>query len=340
MKTIVLVGGGTAGHVIPNLALIPYLKDFRVVYLGNKNSMEEKLCRDNLVRFIAINSVKFSRTNMISNVKIPFLLPKYVNECKELLKKLNPSIVFSKGGFVSLPVTLACKKLGIPYLIHESDATLGLANKIVAKDAKLVLTNFEKTYTKNNAKCVGIPLRDSIFSNISTKNILNSLHLLDRKTILVVGGSLGAKAINDFIYDNIDDIVSNYNLIHLTGKGKAKNIIKTGYLPIEFTNDIGSLYKCADVVISRAGATAIAEIIALNKKAILIPLSKKASRGDQLKNATLVASNTIKVIPEDSLNKDSFFDTLTPLLALKANDQTQFNNPSKEIADIIYKLTK
>lgn len=339
MKTIILCGGGTAGHVMPNVALLPYLKKFKVVYLGCKGAIEEELCKQNGIEFHPIEVVKFSRTNLLKNVKIPISLPICVKKCEKLLRSLNPSVVFSKGGYASLPVTISAKRLGIPYVIHESDLSMGVANKLVRKDASIVMTNFESTYTAKNAITTGTPLRDNLFTPLHRTKILESLNLPDKKTILVTGGSMGAKSLNDFIISCLDQLTKNYNVIHLTGKGKGSNVVKEGYLPIEFTQNIGQLYKCADVVVSRAGATAISEIRALGKKAILIPLSKKASRGDQIKNAKYVECDTIKVFEEDCLDKIRFLKTVDELMRKPAKTAIKSGISNQEIANILYNIS-
>lgn len=339
MKTIVLCGGGTAGHVIPNIALVPYLSKFRVIYLGCKGGIEESLCKQNGIEFYPIDVVKFSRTNLLQNLKIPVSLPKCVKKCEKLLKSLSPNVVFSKGGYASLPVTISAKRLSIPYVIHESDFTMGVANKLVKKGAKLVMTNFKPTYNGKNGICTGIPLRDNLFSPLSQAYLLQSFSLPNRKTLLVIGGSMGAKVINHFILSCLEELTEKYNVIHLTGKGKGSNLTKYGYLPIEFSQDMGKLYKCADVVVSRAGATAISEIRALGKKAVLIPLSKKASRGDQIKNAYHVQSDTIRVLEEENLTKSEFIKTIDKLIKTPSTTVVNSGISNTEIADLLYKIS-
>ena len=339
MKTIILCGGGTAGHIMPNIALVPALSRFKVVYLGVKNSMEEEICKQNNVEFVPIEAVKFSRTDLFKNLSIPFLLPKCINNCKNVLERLSPNVVFSKGGFASLPVTLASKRLNIPYVIHESDYTMGLANKLVAKSAKVVMTNFKSAYNGKNAMQVGIPLRATLFSPKTSSSILESLSLPLRPTLLATGGSAGASKINDLIFQNLDKLTQKYNVIHLTGKGKGKDIKKHGYLSLEFAQNMGELYKCSDVVVSRAGATAIAEIKALGKRAILIPLSKKASRGDQIKNAHAVKSDHIVVIEEENLTNKLLLSTIEDLLKKDINTGEKSGLSVYEIADVLYKIS-
>ncbi|MBQ2714505.1 MAG: UDP-N-acetylglucosamine--N-acetylmuramyl-(pentapeptide) pyrophosphoryl-undecaprenol N-acetylglucosamine transferase [Clostridia bacterium] len=342
MKTIILCGGGTAGHIIPNLALYHELKDYfsNVIYLGEKNSMEEKMARDAGIEFLPINSVKFDRTNYLKNFSVICKLKKYVNECCSILKSTCADVVFSKGGYVSLPVTLSAKKLNIPYCIHESDLTMGLANKIVANKASVVFTNFEKTYHGKKHRPIGIPMRRDLFCNISQKDLLREYSLPNRKTILITGGSLGAQKINDVISLVYRDLTKKYNVIHLTGKGKSTKNCAHGYKQLEFSKEMGKLYKMADLTISRAGATTIAELCALNKKAILIPLSKSASRGDQIKNAIEVSnSQNFEVIFEENLTPQSLLNAVDKMMDKEITRRIEYKNPSLEIAEVLYELT-
>ena len=340
-KTIVLCGGGTAGHIIPNIALVPELKKYfsRIVYFGEKNSLEYELATQAGLEFVQINSIRFNRENVWKNLKIPFVLSRYVLECKKILKMLSPSVIFSKGGYVSLPVILAGKKLDIPYCIHESDATIGLANKVVAKDANFVFTNFPNTYSGKNTVVTGIPMRNNLFSTKSSAEILNSLHLSNRKTILIVGGSLGSQKINETVIKILPDLLKTYNVIHLTGKGKKQSYSSPGYVQFEFFDSIGELYKVSNVVISRAGATTISELKALGKKAILIPLSKNASRGDQIKNAErMLGSPSFVVLDEDTLSSLSLKKAIDGLILTPELKIKSFQNPSIIISQILSKI--
>lgn len=336
-KSIVLCGGGTAGHIIPNIALLPELKKYfsKITYLGEADSMEEEIAKQNKLDFIPIKCIKFNRENLAKNLKIPFVLSSYVNDCKKVLKTLSPNVVFSKGGYVSLPVVLASKKLNIPYCIHESDSSIGLANKIVAKNAKFVFTNFKNTYFAPNVLNVGIPLREDLFYTRSRESILSELGLENRKTILVTGGSSGAQNINEVVYSLVPSITKKYNLIHLTGKNKSQNVSAKGYVQLEFSNDMGKLYKASDIVVSRAGATTIAELNALNKKAILIPLQKNASRGDQIKNAKQMIGSPMYEIIEGDITADKLKSAINALILTPNIKEKQQENPSIIISKIL-----
>ncbi len=316
MKTIVLTGGGSGGHIIPNIALIPYLKKHfdKIYYVGEAGGMEEKIAKSNNIPFYPIKAIKLDRVKLMRNFKIPFVLPKYISEAVELLEKLNADVVFSKGGYVSLPITYACKKLNIPYIVHESDKSLGVANKLAAKAAKKVITSDSRCNKDNKYITLGTPIRDEILqgnaSKIVTKFNLDS----KRPTILVVGGSLGAKAINDCVVSCLGTLTKNYNIIHLTGKGKLPDVKTSNYYPVEYVDNIGDYYALATLVIARAGAGVITELQAIGIRSILIPLPESASRGDQLENAK--KSNFTVIRQED----------LTPeLLCEKIN--TTFSEP-------------
>lgn len=334
MKKIVLCGGGTAGHILPCLALIPELKKRfdEIYYFGSKDGMEYELVQKENIPFFHVDSIKFSRTNLLSNIKIPFILPKCIKKCEKLLSQLKPDVIFSKGGYVSLPVTESARKLSIPYVIHESDATLGLANKVASRGAKLILTNFPNTH--KGEIVVGIPLRNNLYCNKDKSVLLNSYGLENKKTILVLGGSLGSKTINDNLYKILDLLIKQYNVIHITGKNNPSIIKIKNYLPITFTSDIGKLYLVADIVVSRSGATCIAELQSLGKKVILIPLSKKASRGDQLINAKIITdiNQNFSMILENELTPQILYNQI---LSVDKKELIKYENNNKSNAEIV-----
>ncbi|MGN1222944.1 MAG: undecaprenyldiphospho-muramoylpentapeptide beta-N-acetylglucosaminyltransferase [Christensenellales bacterium] len=303
MKKIVFTGGGTAGHIIPNLAIINDIKNRAQIYYIGSNGLEKKLVQEKNIEFFEISSTKLKRSLSFSNLLIPFKLIKAYNEAKKILKKINPDVIFSKGGYVSLPVVLASHKLKIDVIAHESDLTMGLANKICKNKCKIICTSFETT-AKNlkNGLFTGSPIRKEIFCG----NIQNAQKLFKqptkKPTILVVGGSLGSKIINEIIFQIIDNL-KEFNFIHIVGKGNKKEINKENYVQLEYADNIQDLFALADIVISRAGSNAVNEILALNKPNILIPLSKKASRGDQILNAKYFQEKGYsKVIFEEDLN--------------------------------------
>lgn len=322
MKTIILTGGGTAGHVMPNLALIPELKKHfnKIYYIGSKDGIERKIIKSQTsLEYYDITTTKLRRSLSLKNLCIPFKLFKGIREAKKHLRALNPKVIFSKGGFVSVPIAIAAKKLNIPIVSHESDLTLGLANKIIYRYCKVMCTSFEDTLQQVIKKGIftGSPIRQEIF-NGNKENILNTYKLNKKKqTLLFMGGSLGAKTINEQVFNLAKDLTKKYNVLHLVGKNNINNsLLKLkSYIQVEFTNKIEDFYSVADLVISRAGSNVIFELLALKKPMLLIPLSKKASRGDQILNANYFKEKGYaKILYEENLTKNSLIQKIQQAL--------------------------
>lgn len=345
MKKIVFTGGGTGGHIMPNLSLIEKIQDrYKIYYLGS-NGMEKNILKKcPKVTFVKIPAVKFIRSLTLKNLAIPFKLLKSIQICKKKLKEISPSLIFSKGGFVSVPVCLAGQKLKIPTITHESDITIGLANKIIGKRADAVCCSFEATAKKigKNAIFTGSPIRPQIYSG--NKQNLLAKHNLDtsKPIILVTGGSLGAQAVNNIIWNNLAYLTQKYTIIHLVGKNKTNNKIQNthNYLQSEFANKIEDYFDLADIVISRAGSNTIFELLALKKPMILIPLSKKSSRGDQILNAQDFKSKGFcEYILEDELNGTSLQKTIEKTLNQKTKYIANMSSfPSPDGTNTIIKL--
>lgn len=345
-KTIVLTGGGTAGHITPNLALCSELeKHFqKIVYVGS-GGMEKQLAKDFGLEFKEIPAVKLVRSLSLKNLKIPFLLLKSIKAAKKVLKEISPNVVFSKGGYVSIPVAIAAKRLNIPVITHESDLSLGLANKIISHYSVLTLTAFSKTAeNRKNFFYVGSPVRQQIF-NGKKENLPFKLNP-NKKTVLFFGGSLGAKAINQFVYDNVEILSRKYNVLHLTGKGKAKQISAPDYHQQEFSNEIENYFDAANFVVCRAGANSIFELLAIKKPMLLIPLSKAESRGDQIDNANYFKEKGMcQVLLQENLNCENLFEKLKILEKDKEKIKNKIisenlSNPNKRIVEIIVKNSK
>ena len=293
MKRIVLTGGGTAGHVTPNIALVPKLREagFDISYIGSYNGIEKELIEKMNIPYYGISSGKLRRYFDWKNFTDPFRVIKGFSEAKKLMKELNPDIVFSKGGFVSVPVVLAAHKRKIPVIIHESDMTPGLANKICIPSADVICVNFPEAageLPEGKVVVTGTPIRSELFNGSREKG-LKFIGFNDRKpVIMVVGGSTGAMAVNEAVRAALPELLKKYQVVHLCGKGKTdetKNGIE-GYKQFEYiSGELPDIFAAADLVISRAGANAICELLALKKPNILIPLSAQASRGDQILNA-------------------------------------------------------
>ncbi len=293
MKKIILTGGGTAGHVTPNIALLPALlqNSYEISYIGSYKGIEKELIEAVNIPYYPISSGKLRRYLDLKNLSDPFKVIKGLGQSIRLMRKLKPSLVFSKGGFVSVPVVLAAKFCHIPVIIHESDITPGLANKIAIPTAKKVCCNFPETLKylpKEKAVLTGSPIRQELMSgNAEYARSYCHFHS-DKPVLLIIGGSTGSKIINDVIRAQLTELLKNYQIIHLCGKGNLDNhLINTkGYAQFEYiSQQLKDMFALADIVISRAGANAICELLALHKPNILIPLSAAASRGDQILNA-------------------------------------------------------
>lgn len=343
MKKIVLTGGGTAGHVYPALAVAERLTDFELHYIGS-NGMEKEILKNYPdIKYHEIPTVKLERKLTFKNLLIPFKLAKSVKQSKKILKEISPDIIFSKGGFVAVPVAMAGKKLNIPIISHESDLSFGLANKIILHFCTVMCTTFEPTGEKNK-KCVhtGQPIRRKIFHGKTIPLNFNN----SNPTILVLGGSLGAQFLNEIIIKNLDALTKKFNIIHIAGKKNYKDIKHENYKIVPYADNIEDYYATADIVISRAGSGVINELLALEKPMLLIPLSKKCSRGDQIENAKLFQNlEYCKMLEEEDYNYEIFINKLEKIIKNKEKIQknmkkTAKNNAVDNICDLIKKYIK
>ena len=293
MKHIVLTGGGTAGHVTPNIALIPRLQElgYQISYIGSYDGIGKKINRRlkySLLRhFIRKTAPLFDPKNFSD----PFRVLKGFTEASKLLKQLKPDIVFSKGGFVTVPVVIAAKRRKIPAIIHESDMTPGLANKLCIPAASKICCNFPETVSclpANKAVLTGTPIRQELLSGNKLQALKFCNFTANKPVILVIGGSLGSVAVNNAVRQVLPELLKDFQVIHLCGKDKLDTSLQNteGYVQFEYIKkELPDLFALADVIISRAGANAICEISSLAKPNLLIPLSANASRGDQILNA-------------------------------------------------------
>lgn len=321
MKTIVLTGGGTAGHVTPNIALIPILQKegWNIQYIGSKNGIEKELIEKENIPYYGISSGKLRRYASLENLKDPFKVVKGLFDAYSLLKKIKPNVVFSKGGFVTVPVVLAAKLLSIPVIIHESDITPGLANKIASKGAKVICVNFPETlkYVGDKGVMTGTPIREELFKG-SAEQGRKLCGFTDHKPVLLMmGGSLGSVKINQCLREALSELINNFNVVHICGKNNVDEDLKgtKGYYQFEYVSDeLPHLFAMADMMLSRAGANALAEIVALKIPNLLIPLSQNASRGDQILNADSMKKQGYSlVLEEEALTKDSLINNIQEL---------------------------
>ncbi len=315
MKKIMFCGGGSAGHVIPNIALIESTKNiFGSCYTGT-NSIEKRICAENGVEFHECAAVKLVRGKFFCNLALPFKLFKSVKEAGVILDKVKPDLVFCKGGYACVPPALAAKKRGIPVITHESDVSAGLANKFIAKRCKKVFTSFPQTAkTFDCGIYTGTPMRANIFNR--DKAEARKFFGLDmRPTIIVLGGGNGSQTINSHIRTIAPKICKDFNILHVCGKGNTVGTNIYGYKQIEFENDMGLVYACADAAVSRCGSNTANELIALKIPALFIPLENKRSRGDQLKNAEYFYSlGLCKVLKERDLKEERLIAKIYKLI--------------------------
>ena len=316
MKKIILTGGGTAGHVTPNLALIPSLKalDYEIRYIGSYQGIEKRL---------------------IENAGIPYDGMKGYAQALRLIHRYKPDVVFSKGGFVSVPVVLAAKHYKVPVIIHESDMTPGLANKICIPSATKVCCNFPETLKylpSDKAVLTGSPIRAELLSGDRLAGLSYSHLSADRPVILVIGGSLGSVTVNGVIRRILPRLLKDFQVIHICGKGNLdESLIGTaGYVQYEYVDaPLKHLFAAADLVVSRAGANSICELLALHKPNLLIPLSAAASRGDQILNAkSFGAQGFSKVLEEEALTEDTLYQSIQDLYENRAKYITAMEGSS------------
>lgn len=318
-KKIVLTGGGTAGHVTPNIALLPELKreDYEIYYIGSYDGIEKRLISDFNIPYTGIATGKFRRYFDPKNFSDPFRVIKGFEEARKALKEIGPDVVFSKGGFVSVPVVRAAASLKIPCIIHESDMTPGLANKLCIPVASKVCCNFPETLQmipSEKAVLTGSPIREEL----SSGNKIAGLNLCNfsssKPVIMVIGGSLGAASVNQIVREALPKLLPDFQVVHICGKEKVDNLLlnTAGYKQFEYLKqELKDVFAMADVVISRAGANAICELLALKKPNILIPLPAASSRGDQLLNArSFEAQGFSQVLNEDDLTASLLVETV------------------------------
>lgn len=353
-KKIVLTGGGTAGHVIPNIAIIPKLRDkgYEIIYIGSNDGIERKLIENENIKYYGISTGKLRRYFDFNNFKDPFKIIKGIFEASRILKLEKPNVVFSKGGFVSVPVILSAYRHKIPVVSHESDITPGLANKISMPFIKKICITFPETkkfIDNKKIEFTGTPIRKELLlgSEVRGREICKFKN--NNPVILVMGGSQGSAFINSVIRKNLMNLLKDFNVIHICGKNNIDNskINVEGYVQYEYvTQEQPHLFKLSDIIISRAGSNSIHEILSLKKPNILIPLSKKSSRGDQILNAKSFKERGFsEIIYEEELTDFKIlYDKIKEVYSNSGiyigNMNVESGNPIKNIVDVIIKNTK
>lgn len=320
MKKIVLTGGGTAGHVTPNIAMLPKLSElgYEISYIGSKDGIEKKLIEDFGIPYYGVATGKFRRYLSARNLTDPFRVVHGLNEAGRILRKIRPDVVFSKGGYVSVPVVLAADYLKIPVIIHESDMTPGLANKISIPHATYVCCNFPETAAslpEGKAIVTGTPIREELFAGDRKKAYDFCGFKEARPTLLVIGGSTGSVSVNNAIRGSLNELTKTFNVIHLCGKDNLDPAYegRDDYAQFEYIKqELADLFALADIVVSRAGANAICELKALKKPMVLIPLPLAASRGDQILNAeSFDKQGLAKLLREEDMTNESLLSAVS-----------------------------
>ncbi len=316
---IIMTGGGTAGHITPNIALMPRLRElgFEIHYIGTRTGMERQLIETQGIPYHTISAGKLRRYFDFKNLTDIINISKGFFQAVNIITKVKPDIVFSKGGFVSCPVVWAAWFNKIPVIIHESDFTPGLANKLSMPFAEKICFTFPETrqYIKNNKGILtGIPVRESLYSgNPATGRELCGF-TADKPVLMIIGGSQGSGVLNSIVRLSLEELLKEFQICHICGKGGVDANLKgiTGYSQFEYVNEeLPHLFSMADLIVARAGSTSLFEILALKKPNLLIPLSKLVSRGDQILNArSFEKQGFSRVLMEEDLNREAFLENI------------------------------
>lgn len=353
MKKIVLTGGGTAGHVTPNIALLPALKKagYEVYYIGSYEGIEKGLIEDQGIPYRGIATGKLRRYFDLKNFTDIFRVIKGYNEAKEILEEIKPDVVFSKGGFVSVPVVRAAAKLKIPCVLHESDMTPGLANKLCIPVATKLCCNFPetvKTLPEGKAVLTGSPIRKELKEGKKEEGLKLCGFTDEKPVLMVIGGSQGAQSVNETVRESLPKLLDKFQICHICGKDKVDNMMLNieGYRQFEYIKDeLKDLFAMADIVISRAGANAICEILELNIPNVLIPLSV-GSRGDQVLNAESFEEQGFSaVVKEEALDPSMLIETVMKVYDnreeyIATMRKSMELNPTEKILELINEAAK
>jgi len=346
LKKIVLTGGGTAGHVTPNIALISTLKEhgFTIEYIGTAKGIENELISRENIPFHKISAGKLRRYIDLKNVTDIFRICAGFLQSILLMIRIKPDVVFSKGGFVSCPVVWAARLFGIPVVIHESDMTPGLANRLALPFVKKVCYSFPETaksFSNDKGIQTGIPIRKQLFDGNSAEGKKICGFDNEKPVILIIGGSLGSQIVNAVVRESLPILLDEYNVCHICGKGNLGETQKN-YRQFEYVNDeLPHLFAMADAVISRSGATTLFELLALKKPALLIPLASSASRGDQILNAeSFEQSGFSCVLHQDELSEESLISALSVVFnnrqkMIDAMNKADMSHGVEKVVDVI-----
>ncbi len=354
MSKIIMTGGGTAGHVTPNIALMPALKEagYEISYIGSYNGIEKELIEKEGIDYYGISSGKLRRYFDVKNFTDPARVLKGYKEARRVLKKEQPDVIFSKGGYVTVPVVFAAKNMNIPVIIHESDLTPGLANKLAIPKATYVCHNFPETaehLPEGKSRLTGCPIRQELFEGDREAGLKFLGYDGSKPILMIIGGSTGAQAINECVRASLDKLTATFDIVHLCGKGKLDDSYSDNpsYKQYEYVSDeLNDVFACADMVISRAGANAICELLALKKPHLLIPLSASASRGDQILNANSFKKQGFsEVLEEEDMTSDTLVSNVVNVYSNRENyiskmNESPMSDPIATIVELIQEVSR
>lgn len=350
MKKVLFTGGGSAGHVTVNLALMPLFLDegWSVDYIGSAQGIERELVGSlDAVKYFPISTGKLRRYFDIQNVKDPFKIAKGVYQAYRLIRTRKPQVVFSKGGFVSVPVVIGAWLNKVPVIIHESDITPGLANRISIPMAAAVCTTFPETggqIGKDKTHYVGAVIRQELQQGDADRGRKFCGFHGGKPVLLIMGGSLGARKINEAVRAALPVLSKTFQVVHLCGKGQLDpDLSVPGYKQYEYINEeLPDVLAMADMVISRAGSNSIFEFLSLQKPMLLIPLTKQQSRGDQILNAhSFETAGYCRVLAEEELNDASLVQEVTEVYDKREEFIAHMlNNKHSDALSAVFRLIK
>lgn len=346
-----MTGGGTGGHIIPNIAVIEELRDkpkMEILCIGSHEGPEKMMMKNLGVKYLSISCGKFRRYFSLLNVADFFKIFAGIFQALKILKSFSPDVVFSKGGYISFPVVLAAKILRIPIVAHESDLSPGLSNKLAFRFAKTICVSFEETkkYIKKSLRekivVTGNPIRKSILNGDKDRGYKFTGFNKFRPVILVMGGSQGARQINNLVRQNLDEILKKFQIVHLCGKGNLDiGIHKNGYAQYEYLNEqLKDIYAISEIVISRGGANSLFELAILKKKVLIIPLSFEGSRGEQITNAKFFSNKFGWSVISGGISKKEFIENIEFAFKNEMNKTGSIKNGTQEIVKIITNIAK
>ena len=348
-KRILFTGGGTAGHVTPNIALMePLLREgWQVHYVGSETGIEKELIANFAdVTYHAISTGKLRRYFSWQNFIDPFRVIKGYFQARKLIREIRPDVIFSKGGFVSVPVVLGAGK--VPVVAHESDYSPGLSNRIASRFTDKVCLSFEDTLADvqpGKGIFTGTPIRPALYSGSRERALAFTGYSGEKPVLLVMGGSLGAQKLNELVRAALPQLCERYDVIHLCGKGKNDcDCVACGYQQYEYIDkELPDLFALSDIVLSRAGANSVFELLALNKPSVLVPLTNASTRGDQLLNAKYMEKKGYaKVVDQNIATTDSLVAAIDEVYQQRARYAERMREDTRSdgteaILDIIKK---